>query len=74
MNEDAGCNNPCGAEPMGCATCDLFRCTLEDDDWFEEPELIASYWCCECGYDWTSNHGHDFCPKCKSTDLDYEYE
>jgi hypothetical protein len=21
MNEDAGCNKPCGMEPMGCATC-----------------------------------------------------
>lgn len=23
MHEDAWCNNPCGAEPMGCRTCDL---------------------------------------------------
>lgn len=22
-NEDAGCSNPCGAEPMGCSTCDV---------------------------------------------------
>jgi len=21
MNEDAGCANPCGEEPMGCARC-----------------------------------------------------
>lgn len=20
-NEDAGCSNPCGQEPMGCASC-----------------------------------------------------
>ena len=20
-NEDAGCNNPCGLEPMGCSSC-----------------------------------------------------
>ena len=73
MFEDAGCNNPCGAEPMGCGTCDMFgtsTCPTDKSDQFGEH--IHKCRACACEFGVKDIHGV-YCPECESEAVEYKY-
>lgn len=53
MREDAGCDFPCGGEPMMCGTCPDFGTTDSGAD---------NQKCSRCGKPGTLTHG--FCDSC----------
>ncbi len=73
MNEDAGCDHPCGGEPMQCGSCPDRGSGVDIPVDLMPGEYV--YTCFVCGFN--GNHSHFnfnkeeqriFCPNCKETE------
>ncbi len=62
MYEDAACNNPCGAEPMGCVGCEGPSILSSGEVYYHECHMCGA----KIGDDQLIE---DCCPRCGSDDI-----